>query len=186
MWGCKVTVDTDASAVLRGGQSDETAAAMQSLFAEVVGLFHRLRVLAEQLHGQEGMTGGSRSILFELDRSGPRTVPQMARARPVARQHIQGLVDQLKARGLVELDENPAHRRSHLVRLTGPGRALVESMNRRETELLQRLQIPVRTDDLRTATTVLRAMREILARPEVQRLLTATRTETTSMDDRTE
>lgn len=153
------------------GETSGAVAATQALFTEVVGLFHRLRVLAEQLHGQDGMTAGLRSILFELERSGPRTVPQMARARPVARQHIQGLVDQLRERRLVELKDNPAHRRSHVVRLTDAGRVLVEGMNRRETDLLSGLQIPVRSDDLRTATKALKAVRESLASPDVQRVL---------------
>ena len=177
-----MTSDPGAPADDPDGRSDETAAALQSLFAEVVGLFHRLRVLAEQLHGQDGMTGGSRSILVELDRSGPRTVPQMARARPVARQHIQGLVDQLRERGLVELAENPAHRRSHLVQLTAAGRAIVERMDRRETDLLEQLRMPIQMDNLRSATDVLRTVREILARPDVQHLLAATRPDTNSME----
>ena len=176
------TVDSDEFGVVRDGEAGETAAAIQSLFAEAVGLFHRMRVLAEQLHGQDGMTGGSRSILVELDRSGPRTVPQMARARPVARQHIQGLVDQLRERGLVELEENPAHRRSHLVQLTAAGRAIVKRMNRRETDLLEQLQMPIRTDNLPSATDVLRTVRQILARPDVQHLLTATRPDMNSME----
>lgn len=171
--------DRDTRAADRDGEPREAIAATRSLFTEVVGLFHRLRILAEQLHRPDEMTAGSRSILFELDRSGPRTVPQMARARPVARQHIQGLVDSLRGRGLVELVENPAHRRSHLVRLTGPGRVLVEQMNRREIELLERLEIPLSADDLQTAAEVLRTLRESLARPDVQDLIPAKPSETT-------
>jgi DNA-binding MarR family transcriptional regulator len=177
-----MTAEAGAPVVVRDGEMSEAVAATQALFAAVVGLFHRLRVLAEQIHDQEGMTAGLRSILFELDRSGPRTVPQMARARPVARQHIQGLVDQLRARRLVDLKENPAHRRSHMVRLTAAGQALVASMNSRETEILERPQIPVPTDDLLTSTEVLRTIRELLAQPDVQRLLAATRPVTTSRE----
>jgi DNA-binding MarR family transcriptional regulator len=169
-----VADERGAPPVLDDGETSGAVAATQALFTEVVGLFHRLRILADQLHGQDGMTTGLRSILFELDRSGPRTVPQMARARPVARQHIQGLVDQLRERRLVELKDNPAHRRSHLVRLTDAGRALVEGMNRRETDLLSGLQIPVRPGNLQTATEVLKAVREFLANPDVHRVLAGT------------
>jgi hypothetical protein len=41
------------------------------------------------------MTAGKRGVLKGLDRLGPQTVPQMARARPVSRQHIQTLVNRL-------------------------------------------------------------------------------------------
>jgi hypothetical protein len=44
-------------------------------------------------------------------------------------------------------------------------------MNRRETGLLERIHMPVRSGDLRAATDVLRATREMLAHPDVQRLL---------------
>jgi DNA-binding MarR family transcriptional regulator len=95
----------------------------------------------------------------------------MARARPVARQHIQGLVDQLRERGLVELEENPAHRRSHLVRLTEAGRALVATMNLRETAFLVGLRMPVPTHEMQTATETLRAVRERLAHSDAERLV---------------
>lgn len=147
------------------------ASAVQALFAEIVALFHRLRVVADQVHGQGELTAGRRGILFELDRFGPRTVPQMARARPVARQHIQSLVDKLIADGLVELDENPAHKRSSLVRLSGCGKALVDVMNRREADFLARLPIDVAPGPLKVATEILRAIREVLERPNVQRLI---------------
>lgn len=147
------------------------ASAVQALFTETVALFHRLRMVTDQVHGQGELTAGRRGILFELDRFGPRTVPQMARARPVARQHIQSLVDKLIADGLVELDENPAHKRSSLVRLSGRGKTLVDVMNRREADFLARLPIEVARGHLEVATTTLRAMREVLEHPNVQRLI---------------
>jgi len=150
------------------------APAVQALFAETVALFHRLRVLADQLHGQGELTASRRGILFELDRFGPRTVPQMARARPVARQQIQSLVDKLIADGLVELDENPAHQRSRQVRLGGRGKVLVDVMNRREADFLARLPIEISRGQLEAATTILRALREVLERPSVQRSLERT------------
>lgn len=82
-------------------------------------------------------------------------------------------------RGLVELEANPAHRRSHLVQLTAAGQTIAESMSRRETDLLEHLRMPIRTDSLRSATDVLRTVRELLARPDVQHLLAATRPDTT-------
>ena len=64
------------------------------------------------------------------------SVPQMARARLVSRQHIQSHVNGLQREGLVELAENPAHKRSHLARLTPEGKEAVHSVKQREAELL--------------------------------------------------
>jgi DNA-binding MarR family transcriptional regulator len=73
--------------------------------------------------------------LFDLDRSGSRTVPQMASARPLSRQHIQMLVNPLVEGRYVELVDNPAHKRSKLVRLTPKGRKLVDRMRKRESKV---------------------------------------------------
>src|SRR4030067_3517211 len=69
--------------------------ALASLIGEVVALFHRLRIVSEQIHRQGEMTSGKRGVLGSLDRFGPQTGPAMARGRPVPRQDIQTLVNQL-------------------------------------------------------------------------------------------
>ena len=96
--------------------------ALESVFAETVALFHRLRAVAEQVHGQGETSAGRRGILKSLDRLGSQTAPQMARARHVSRQHIQILVNQLAKEGLVDFIDNPAHKRSSLVHLTRKGK----------------------------------------------------------------
>jgi DNA-binding MarR family transcriptional regulator len=134
-----------------------------------------MRVAAEQLHQQGGMSGGRRGVLRDLDRLGPQTVPQMARARAVSRQHIQTLVDQLAAEGHVEFVQNPAHKRSHLIRLTRKGKELVEAMNRREAKILPRLRIGIPEHELRTAAASLRAVRELLESDQWKRLVKSAR-----------
>jgi DNA-binding MarR family transcriptional regulator len=121
------------------------------------------------------MTAGKRGVLKGLDRLGPQTVPQMARARPVSRQHIQTLVNQLAAEGHLELVENPAHRRSHLVRLTPQGKGLVDSMSRREEKVLTRLKFDIPDKDLRAAAAVLRAVRHMLESDHWRRLVKSIR-----------
>src|SRR5262245_25632462 len=102
----------------RDGDGSELPAALDDVIDQAVGLFHLLHALAAQLHGAGELTAGRRGVLRGLDRLGPQTVPQMARARPVSRQYIQMLVNELESEGLVELVENAAHKRSRLVRLT--------------------------------------------------------------------
>jgi DNA-binding MarR family transcriptional regulator len=83
----------------------------------------------------------------------------MARARPVSRQHIQGLVNLLLEDRLVELADNPAHRRSKLVRLTAGGEALVDEMLKREAKLFRSLPAAPSTKQLRHAAETLAAVR---------------------------
>jgi DNA-binding MarR family transcriptional regulator len=62
----------------------------------------------------------------------------------------------------VDLAENPAHRRSRLVALTAKGRTLVRAMRARERAALAFLNGAIPPAQLRTATAVLRALRERL------------------------
>ena len=120
--------DTGRAALALGRVIDETRA-----------LFHRLRLAAEQLHAADRLTAGERAILVELASQEPRTVPEMARARPVSRQHIQTLVNALLKRTLVTLAENPRHQRSKRVELTRVGRALAKRVKNHEKKTLTEL-----------------------------------------------
>ena len=112
------------------------ALALRRLIDETRTLFHRLKHAAELVHQADRLPAGQRGVLMELAHLGPRTVPAMARARPVSRQHIQTIVNALLARGFVELGENPQHQRSKLVRLTTTGRELTVRIRAREAQVL--------------------------------------------------
>lgn len=138
---------------------DSSLGSLDGLLHETAVLFHRMRQAAEELHGQGEMSGGRRSVLRELERLGPRTVPQMARSRSSSRQHVQMLVNELAADGSVELVSNPAHKRSRLVRLTRRGSSLVDRMNRREARLFPALGLDVTARELASAAATLRRVR---------------------------
>jgi DNA-binding MarR family transcriptional regulator len=142
--------------------TSDLSSSLGALVDETVALFHRLRATAEQLHGDGAQSAARRGVLRTLARCGPQTVPQMANARPVSRQHIQAIVDTLAADGLVETVKNPAHKRSVLVRLTAAGRAAVRDIAGREAALLSTLDIGVPPVDLHRAASVLRAFRTSL------------------------
>src|SRR5262245_54330351 len=109
---------------------------------ETRALFHRLAAVANEIHHGDEMTASRRAILMNLE-SAPQTVVQMARSRPVSRQHIQKIVNLLLKEGLVKTIENPAHRRSYLVALTARGTKLVAAMKKAESEVLRSLATPV-------------------------------------------
>jgi DNA-binding MarR family transcriptional regulator len=140
----------------------ETVTRLQDLVDEVILTFRQLRAVSAEIHGGGTPMPGQRGVLIDLARLGPATVAGMARARGVSRQHVQALVDGFRARGLVDLAENPAHRRSRLVALTAKGRSLVKAMLARERGALAFLNAAVPPAQLRTATAVLRALRERL------------------------
>lgn len=110
----------------------------------------------------QALTAARRGILRSLREEGTQTVPDLARSRKVSRQHIQSVVNELEELGLVQLVENPSHKRSRLVELTERGREALEVMLEREMEYLGTLDAPVAPEDLRSAAATLRKVRESL------------------------
>jgi DNA-binding MarR family transcriptional regulator len=140
----------------------ERGVALGVLVEETVALFRELRGVAAELHGEGRLSGGHRGVVAELDRRGPRTVPQMARARSVTRQHLQTHVNELVSLGAVELIENPEHKKSRLVRITEEGQRKLEEMNRREQRVLAGLGLGAGADEIEAAVEVLKELRVAL------------------------
>jgi DNA-binding MarR family transcriptional regulator len=142
------------------------AAALLRLFGETTALFHRLRAIAAEVHGQSDLSAGQRGVLLSLDRLGPQTVPQLARARPVSRQHVQVLVNGMLKNGLVVAEENPAHRRSALVHLTPKGMRQLEAMQKRERDLLVHARFGLTAPEIEAAAETLDSVRRFLESKE--------------------
>lgn len=135
---------------------------LEALLDEVRLLWNTLVRRGETLHRREPLTMGMRAVLEFLRRSGPASVPAIARARGVTRQHIQALVNPLVELGLVVAAPNPAHRRSPLMRLTAKGERCIDRMRRREAAVLG--AVPVARSELARATETLRVLRRSLER----------------------
>ena len=132
------------------------------VLGEAVALHLRLRALTDNLHGRSELTSVCRSVLRDLARLGPRTVPQLARRRHCSRQHLQALINRLVADGMAELLANPDHRRSYLVQLTDRGRNAIEAMWQREEELVAALPIASSESDVLIAVRVLQELQQLL------------------------
>src|SRR5262245_18672006 len=142
----------------------ETTAALEALAREVRLTFHELRATAEALHDDpNGLTAAHRGVLESLHRDGAQTVPALARARPVSRQHIQILVNRLLEVGLVTTEPNPAHERSQLIALTPAGAKRFAEMQRRERRALGSAKIPVSDGRMRVAADTLAELGALLA-----------------------
>lgn len=135
---------------------------LDDLLDQVRLLWHVLVQAAERLHEGERVTLGMRAVLEFLARNGPAAVPEIARRRQVTRQHVQALVNDLLELRLVTLDDNPAHRRSALVRLAPEGRKTIDRMQRRERRFFDDLELDAKPGDLRRAAATLSAVREAL------------------------
>lgn len=133
---------------------------LRAVVDETIALFHRVRYVAEQIYPPGGRSTARRGLLRGLVRYGPRTVPQLALARSVTRQHTQEVVDRLVADGFVELVPNPAHLRSKLVRVTRKGIALVTAMDEVDARVMVAVGEGVPRAELARTARVLRDVRE--------------------------
>lgn len=131
--------------------------------AEIYGvigpLYRRVARLVEQDGPRSGLSIGVRAVLERLELAGTaETVPQIARTLELSRQFVQRMVNDALAQGFVELQPNPAHRRSSLVALTDPGRAAIEALQAHEHETMGRVGGDLTDADLATTLRVLRHM----------------------------
>ena len=95
--------------------------AMFELINTFMATFFKLRAAGKQVSAESGWGSGTWSLLRVIQLEGPQTVPQLAKRRPVARQRMQKLADDLAKEGLVHFIDNPKHKRSKLVDLTAKG-----------------------------------------------------------------
>jgi DNA-binding MarR family transcriptional regulator len=117
--------------------------------------FFALRAISNQLLADLDCTAAERSLLEELDREGPQTVPDLARARAISRQTMQKTVDRLIARRWLVVQPNPRHQRSSLLALAPAGSRIFIEARARERRLLARTALPVSGAELRRITEVL-------------------------------
>lgn len=154
----------------KAGDTERQAAVDELTFTTAL-LYFRMRKAAEEMLGEGARSSGRRSILKSLAAGEPQTVPAMARLRAVSRQHIQKLVNGLRDDGLVELIDNPAHRRSRLVAITAAGRSVAAATARREAELLPEISRGISLADIRTATRVLKRLKAAFESERWRRLV---------------
>ncbi len=138
--------------------------ALMEVVVEVAATFFRLRAAGSRVGAVTSWGAGLWGFLRTLRLEGPRTVPQIARARPVARQHIQKLANEAAEAGLVAFIDNPAHKRSRLLKLTPKGETAFDELSGRLAAMATRLAADMDEGELRTAAKVLRVIREALGK----------------------
>lgn len=132
--------------------------AIAQLVLEVAQLFFRMRSVGQKTGLITDWGGGAFGFLRSLAVIGPLTVPQIAQMRPTSRQRMQRLADELAAAGLVELIDNPKHRRSKLVRLTRKGEARYRALNTQFLAIAGTMGKELSEADIRKAAEVVRQL----------------------------
>ena len=136
---------------------------LERLMRLIRASFQDMAATANMLHADIGITASTRAVLEHLVEAGGTTVPEIAKAKNVTRQHIQQLTDSLVAGGFADYAENPAHKRSQLVRLTAKGGKTYAAIREREEGLLAAIAASFTKGELGRAASVLTRLREFLA-----------------------
>jgi DNA-binding MarR family transcriptional regulator len=100
------------------------------------------------------------------------TASRLADIRPVSRQAIHKLAEQLMERGLVHQNDNPRDKRAPLLALTDKGRAEIERLRAAEDPQIAGLFRGLSQTDVDAAVRVLETLSERMA-PEAWRRLEA-------------
>lgn len=137
---------------------DDLADRLAEVYLVVGPLYRSVLRVVERDEQRAGVSVGVRAVLDQLRREGPRTVPQMAAAQDLSRQFVQRMVNDAVGPGWVELVDNPAHRRSRLVRLTPAGKDTIAGVIARERELMGRVGGDLTGSELDATLRVLREM----------------------------
>ncbi len=143
--------------------SELDANPITDLIFEITQTFFRLRAAGQREGLVNPWGGGTLGFLRSLAVGGPQTVPQLARARPVARQRIQKIADELADEGLIEFFDNPAHKRSKLLRLTTKGEIAYADLMARFESLSALLGAGLNSGDVAVARSVLADLRKSAA-----------------------
>jgi DNA-binding MarR family transcriptional regulator len=150
----------------RSARTVATPQSIDRLLRENLFLFFRARAAGDRMFARVGQSPGKISLMRSIFEEGPQSVAQIARARPVARQGVQRMADQLATDGLVEFAENPAHMRSRLVRLTPAGRKLLESIEGGVALWPKEVRGEFERREVEIAIDVTRRLRDLLQRIE--------------------
>jgi DNA-binding MarR family transcriptional regulator len=128
--------------------------AFTALLGQVIGLTRRFTTAGEALAKPAGQTL-ARWLVLETIQDKPATVAQIARTLHLARQGVQRLADVLVRDGLAVYQDNPAHRRAKLVRLTPEGRTALGTIQTAQAAWADALGARIGEEELRQASVLL-------------------------------
>jgi|Tabmets5t2r1_1033131.scaffolds.fasta_scaffold06375_2 DNA-binding MarR family transcriptional regulator len=148
----------DGQHVVNGGDQRPTRTpagdAFTTFLGQVIGLTRRFTTAGEALAKPAGQTL-ARWLVLETIQDRPATVAQIARTLLLARQGVQRLADVLVRDGLAAYQDNPAHRRAKLVRITPQGHATLRAIQTAQAAWADALGAEIGEAELRRASILL-------------------------------
>jgi DNA-binding MarR family transcriptional regulator len=139
--------------------------AFTSLILQVIRLNGRFSAAGEALAGTAGQTLARWPVLDAVQ-DAPATVAQIARDMRLARQSVQRLTDVLVRDGLAAYEENPAHRRAKLVRLTTEGRSALRTIQAAQRAWADALGAELGEAEIQQASLVLDRVLQTVRKPQ--------------------
>lgn len=137
--------------------------ALSALFLDIFRVNAALVAAGDQLVAPLGLTSARWQVLGTVAMAAsPQPVAHIARDMGLARQSVQRLVNELFDAGLVELRENPHHRRAKLVCLSDKGQATFVSIHKLQRPWVDGLAEGMDVVRIEAAADVLRALRSRL------------------------
>ena len=136
---------------------------MSDLIRELVYTYFRLRAAGDELAIRYGQSTGKWGMMRSLGEGGPQSVSQIARSRPVARQGVQRMANELAKDGLIEFIDNPTHRRAKLMKLTGKGEKILTRLRQSELRWTGGFARRFGRRDIEKALEVVRALKNTLS-----------------------
>ena len=132
-------------------------AAFTELLLETFKLNGLLLLAGDHLVHHLNLTSARWQVVGAIDLAQvPLTVAQIARNMGLQRQSVQRLVNVLDTEGLVQLIENPHHKRAKLVQLTKRGQDTLKKVKRLQVEWANHVSSGMCERDVKAAVGVLR------------------------------
>ena len=145
--------------------ADRTAAA-QALTDLILAVFranNQVQTWGDRLVADLGLTSARWQVMGTVQLAGqPQTVAQIARAMSLSRQAVQRVVNDLEAIGMIEMRENPTHKRARLVVNTSAGLRAYEKIMAEWIPLSRSLMAALPPERLQESTTTLDALTRAL------------------------
>ncbi|HZQ81098.1 MAG TPA: MarR family winged helix-turn-helix transcriptional regulator [Gaiellaceae bacterium] len=138
--------------------------ALSALAVQVFRLEGLLSEIGDELAAPAGQTTARWRVLAAVEHE-PKPVARIAREWSLARQSVQRLADVLADEGLVTYEDNPAHRRAKLVRLSPSGRRALTRIQRAQVVWANELGAAIGLDDLAAGARVLDRLLAALVEP---------------------
>jgi DNA-binding MarR family transcriptional regulator len=154
--------------VARVDTQPSTSATTAAILADVRTAMTELKCVGSERLVRMGISMMQLHVLHLLERHGELTMSRLADVLDVSVSAATGLIDRIEERGFVERIRVPTDRRIVLVRITDPGRQLLDDVEVLRTEIMLRVLEQLDPDQLERIAGAMADLRAALASTPIQ------------------